>query len=204
MAFMDSLRRAVASAGRTLGRELARKAGDEIVRALGGTGRSGGGSAQRQSPAVPRTRPRGATLPGPTEHAIEWPVSRIGLPKFDYSPLPDGFPDPGEVVWAWVPFDENDGRGKDRPVLVLAGYEEHVVFVQMSSKDHDSYARYEASQGRTWMDIGRGAWDPRGRESEVRLDRLLVAHVAQVRREGATLDRERYDAVVSALTELHG
>lgn len=74
----------------------------------------------------------------------------------------------------------------------------------MSSKDHDSYARYEASQGRTWMDIGRGAWDPRGRESEVRLDRLLVAHVAQVRREGATLDRERYDAVVSALTELHG
>ena len=37
--------------------------------------------------------------------------------RFDYRPRRDGKPDPGEVVWAWVPFEENDGRGKDRPVL---------------------------------------------------------------------------------------
>ena len=37
-----------------------------------------------------------------------------------YEPQTDGAPDPGEVVWTWVPFEENDGRGKDRPVLVVA------------------------------------------------------------------------------------
>ena len=37
-----------------------------------------------------------------------------------YSPSTDGAPDPGEVVWTWVPFEERDGRGKDRPVLVVA------------------------------------------------------------------------------------
>lgn len=35
-----------------------------------------------------------------------------------YSPEMDGDADPGEVVWAWVPYEENDGRGKDRPVVV--------------------------------------------------------------------------------------
>jgi hypothetical protein len=37
-----------------------------------------------------------------------------------YAPDRDGAPDPGEVVWTWVPYVENDGRGKDRPVLILA------------------------------------------------------------------------------------
>ncbi|GAB5080487.1 hypothetical protein ARTHROSP310_36360 [Arthrobacter sp. AD-310] len=29
--------------------------------------------------------------------------------------MPDGEPDPGEVVWTWVPYQEDHGRGKDRP-----------------------------------------------------------------------------------------
>ena len=29
-----------------------------------------------------------------------------------YSPSADGDPDPGEVIWTWVPYVENDGRGK--------------------------------------------------------------------------------------------
>ena len=32
----------------------------------------------------------------------------------------DGLPDPGEVCWAWVPYEEDETRGKDRPVLLLA------------------------------------------------------------------------------------
>ena len=42
-------------------------------------------------------------------------------------------------------------------------------------------------------------WDPEGRESSVRLDRLLAVAPEAVRREGAALDRARYDAVVAAL-----
>ena len=37
----------------------------------------------------------------------------------EYSPVVDGRPDPGEVVWAWVPYEDDPSRGKDRPVLVL-------------------------------------------------------------------------------------
>jgi hypothetical protein len=32
-----------------------------------------------------------------------------------YDPHPDGKPDPGEVVWAWIPYEDDPTRGKDRP-----------------------------------------------------------------------------------------
>ena len=47
-------------------------------------------------------------------------LHRVGPMRMSYSPQTDGAPDPGEIVWTWVPFEENDGRGKDRPVLVVA------------------------------------------------------------------------------------
>ena len=42
-----------------------------------------------------------------------------GPVRFAYAPEHDGHPDPGEVVWTWVPFEEDATRGKDRPVVVL-------------------------------------------------------------------------------------
>ena len=55
-----------------------------------------------------------------------------------YSPSTDGAPDPGEIVWTWVPFEENDGRGKDRPVVVVATETGGTVLaVQLTSKAHD-------------------------------------------------------------------
>ena len=51
---------------------------------------------------------------------VEVDPHRIGPVRMSYSPRTDGVPDPGEVVWTWVPFEEHDGRGKDRPVLVVA------------------------------------------------------------------------------------
>ena len=35
-----------------------------------------------------------------------------------YSPNPDGRPDPGEIVWTWVPYEEDHSQGKDRPCLL--------------------------------------------------------------------------------------
>jgi hypothetical protein len=121
-----------------------------------------------------------------------------------YGPRPDGLPDPGEVVWAWVPYDEGDGRGKDRPVLVIGRHGSELVGLMLSSKDHDRDAADEARWGRVWTDVGTGAWDARRRPSEVRLDRLLVLDPATVRREGAALDRRRFDRVIAAARRAQG
>ena len=120
-----------------------------------------------------------------------------------HRPQDDGEPDPGEVVWAWVPYDEGDGRGKDRPVLVVGRRGADLVGLMLSSQDHDRDAADEARHGRRWMDVGRGGWDPRGRPSEVRLDRLLLLPPGSVRREGAALGRAVFDDVVTALRALH-
>ena len=48
------------------------------------------------------------------------------------------------------------------------------------------------------MDVGSGAWDPRGRPSEVRLNRLLAIAAATVRREGAALPPDVYAEVIAA------
>jgi hypothetical protein len=122
----------------------------------------------------------------------------------DYRPHDDGRPDPGEVVWAWVPYDEGDGRGKDRPVLIIGRRGGDLLGLMLSSQDHDRDAADEARHGRIWTDLGRGAWDSRGRPSEVRLDRLLVLGPATVRREGAALDRMRFDRVVADARRVQG
>ena len=135
--------------------------------------------------------------------ASVYDVDALGLPDFAYSPDPDGEADPGEVVWAWVPFEEDPAQGKDRPVLVLARHETRLVVAQMTSKDHDRDAAQEARWGRFWHDVGTGDWDRQGRPSEVRLDRLLLVEPASVRREGATMKREVFDGVVAALRHHH-
>ena len=119
-----------------------------------------------------------------------------------YRPERDGRPDPGEVCWAWVPYEEDPSRGKDRPVLVIGaeGPEGDAMLscLVMTSKDHDRDAEQEARAGRHWMDVGTGDWDREHRPSEVRLDRLLVLAESDVRREGAALDRSIFDAVLAA------
>lgn len=115
-----------------------------------------------------------------------------------YSPHPDGRPDPGEIVWAWVPYEDDPTRGKDRPVLVIATDGDELLALQLTSKDHDRDAAQEAAVGRYWMDVGIGAWDAEHRPSEVRLNRLLRLDPAAVRREGAALPKDLFDGVVAA------
>ena len=120
-----------------------------------------------------------------------------------YEPNPDGQPDPGEVVWAWVAYEDDPSQGKDRPVLLVGRDGDDLLGLQLTSKDHDRDAEDEARYGRYWMDVGTGAWDSERRPSEVRLDRLLRLPAAEVRREGAALDRQVFDAVVEAAREHH-
>jgi hypothetical protein len=132
------------------------------------------------------------------------PAPDRAVPDVEYRPRDDGRPDPGEIVWAWVPYDENDGRGKDRPVLIIGRRAGDLLGLMLSSQDHDRDAADEARHGRIWMDLGSGAWDSRGRPSEVRLDRLLVLAPATVRREGAALDRARFDRVIAEARRVQG
>ncbi len=120
-----------------------------------------------------------------------------------YGPNPDGVADPGEVVWGWVPYEEDASQGKDRPVLVMALDAGELVALMLSSRDHDITTADEA-RGETWIDVGAGAWDKQGRPSEVRIDRVLRLDPAAVRREGAALSRERFDEVAAAARALHG
>ena len=152
--------------------------------------------------AVRRRRPRrGIPESAPTmDHAL----TGEPLPDLEYAPHHDGDADPGEVVWAWVPYEDDARNGKDRPVLIVGRAHGRLVGLMLSSKDHDLDAADEARFGRFWIDVGTGGWDRQGRASEVRLDRVLSIPVHGVRREGAALAASVFARVVAALHALHG
>jgi hypothetical protein len=119
-----------------------------------------------------------------------------------YEPHPDGLADPGEVVWAWVPYEDDHNRGKDRPVLIIGRDSGYLLGLMLTSKDHDRDIAAEVAQGRHWLDVGAGAWDSQRRPSEVRLDRVLRLRPEAVRREGAALSRQVFEQVSWAFTAL--
>lgn len=121
-----------------------------------------------------------------------WQASRVDIV---YAPKPDGRPDPGEIVWAWVPYEEDATQGKDRPVLLISRDGEALVGLMLTSKDHDRDYQQEEREGRFWTDIGSGPWDREGRDSEVRTDRPIRLDPQTIRREGAVLDEARFDRV---------
>jgi len=127
-----------------------------------------------------------------------YPGDFTGSVAVSYTPRINAQPDPGEIVWTWVPYEEDFTQGKDRPVLLVGRDGQWLLGLMLTSKDHDRDAADEARWGRHWTDIGTGSWDPRGRPSEIRLDRVVRVDPQGVRREGAILDSSRFDAVISA------
>jgi PemK-like, MazF-like toxin of type II toxin-antitoxin system len=154
--------------------------------------------------ALGRTGPR-ERAPAPAQaRGAAYPGDFRGTPEISYEPNPGNgkVADPGEIVWTWVPFEEDHSQGKDRPVLVIGRDGRWLLALPLTSKDHDSHehdAVQEARAGRRWTDIGSGPWDTRGRSSEVRVDRILRVDPAGVRREGAVLDEGRFNQVAAAV-----
>jgi hypothetical protein len=146
----------------------------------------------------PAARPARPARPAPRPGS-PYPGDFTGRVRPEYSPVLDGAADPGEIVWTWVPFEEDFTRGKDRPVLVVGRDGRWLLGLMLTSKDHSRDAADEARWGRRWMDLGSGPWDHEGRPSEVRLDRVLRVDPARVRREGAVLGRSQFDRVTAAL-----
>lgn len=164
---------------------------DAVLRPDGraGAGSSPAGSSRRADEASPG-RTRGS-------ETIEVDPERVGDVNVGYSPSRNGKPDSGEVIWTWVPYQENDGRGKDRPVLVIGRQSaDRVYAVRMTSKAHDG--------DRDFLSIGSGDWDSQGRESWVDIEQLYSVHDEGMRREAAVLDRGRYGRVAEALIRRYG
>ena len=178
------------------------------------------GSTQKSSTGKPKSsspKPRASSSSRPnsgSHHHYEDPATSNrpqtsireasiadALAHASYTPIMDGDADPGEVIWTWVPYQEDASVGKDRPAVVIGAQGEGVYLLQLTSKDHTRDAAQEAAAGRYWLDIGAGDWDSKGRPSEVRLDRALWVKATDVRREGAILPKATWQLIVDALKE---
>src|SRR5262249_7802398 len=129
-------------------------------------------------------------------------VGRMAIPRraprnLVYAPQLDGRADPGEIVWTWVPFEEDPSQGKDRPVLVVGRTGKMLSGLMLTSNsERDGRPHYFA--------LGPGAWDRDRRPSWVRLDRVLSMTEDSIRREGAVLDKRRFQAVATQLRQKYG
>jgi len=171
-----------------------------IAREVAGTQRAsrptqGRPKAQRPAAATPKRGAKHPATTAPTFQGERYPGDYTGPIDFQYSPKPNGAPDPGEVVWGWVPYEEDHARGKDRPVLLIGRDGRWLLGLMLTSKDNTN-GRH---RNEDYLDIGSGAWDRQGRASEVKLDRVISLSPSAVRREGAVLERERFKLVVDHL-----
>ncbi|OBB99192.1 type II toxin-antitoxin system PemK/MazF family toxin [Mycobacterium sp. 852002-40037_SCH5390672] len=140
-----------------------------------------------------------AVAPPPSEAPVTGrPVTSGSLPtaqrarKLVYAPSLDGRADPGEIVWTWVVYEDDPTQGKDRPVLVVGRDRSVLLGLMVSSQERHA-------EDPDWVGIGSGPWDYEGRQSWVRLDRVLDVPEEGIRREGAILDRETFDVVSARL-----
>ncbi|QAY71499.1 type II toxin-antitoxin system PemK/MazF family toxin [Xylanimonas protaetiae] len=153
------------------------------------------------------SRAPGARTPGASHEtgaAGGYPGDYRGRVRAQYDPHPDGNPDPGEIVWTWVPYEEDHRQGKDRPVLLVGRDGQWLLALQLTSKDHDRDVQQEARAGRYWMDIGTGPWDKQGRPSEIRLNRVIRVAPQAVRREGAVMSKALFAQVTAAMAKALG
>lgn len=199
-----------------LGSAQTRRAAESLVRSaaekLGGK-QARDRDATGPTPTSPQRRDSGQEAPAP-DQAADALADRGAKPPLDlvYVPVDDDLADPGEIVWAWVAFEEDISRGKDRPVLVIAreaastgggdGSGDVAIALMLTSHDRGTGVHTD-EHGSTWVDIGTGAWDAQGRPSEVRADRLLRLPLSAVRRQGARLDQQRFDQVADVTARLH-
>lgn len=130
----------------------------------------------------------------------DYPGDYRDIINFEYSPSLDGDADPGEIVWTWVPFEEDHSQGKDRPVILVGRDGEYLLALMMTSKDHNNREHADPN----YLDIGSGPWDPQGRASEVKLNRVIRVRPDAMRREGAIMPEDTFRLIERAWTRHNG
>lgn len=172
---------------------IAASAGEfrEVPRDADGRWTKGGGGGRPIPPPPPR-RPAPQAPPGVLEDVDFNEVQIAYRPRH-----PDGKGDPGEIVWAKVPFEEDPTQSKDRPVLIIGRTKDgqNLVGVQLTSK---------AGRDGERLPVGSGDWDKQGRESFLKLDRFVQVDDVNYRREGSYMKKPAFQKVVDELTERQG
>lgn len=202
----DALNDATASKG---GSESSQKNESHKGESRQGEARTSGSSAPKPSAPKPSSAKSAAnsTAPKPSAPAStgasdgsDYPGDYRDMINFEYSPSLDGDADPGEIVWTWVPFEEDHSQGKDRPVLLVGRDGEYLLALMMTSKDHNNREHADPN----YLDIGSGPWDPQGRASEVKLNRVIRVRPDAMRREGAIMPEDTFRLIERAWTRHNG
>ena len=202
----DALNDATASKG---GSESSQKSESRKDESRQREARTSGSSAPKPSAPKPSSAKSTAksTAPKPSTPAStgasdgsDYPGDYRDMINFEYSPSLDGDADPGEIVWTWVPFEEDHSQGKDRPVLLVGRDGEYLLALMMTSKDHNNREHADSN----YLDIGSGPWDPQGRASEVKLNRVIRVRPDAMRREGAIMPEDTFRLIERAWTRHNG
>ncbi|WP_314928313.1 type II toxin-antitoxin system PemK/MazF family toxin [Rothia mucilaginosa] len=198
----DALNDATASKG---GSESSQKSESHKDESRQGEARTSGSSAPK--PSAPKPSSANSSAPKPSAPAStvasagsDYPGDYRDMINFEYSPSLDGDADPGEIVWTWVPFEEDHSQGKDRPVLLVGRDGEYLLALMMTSKDHNNREHADSN----YLDIGSGPWDPQGRASEVKLNRVIRVRPDSMRREGAIMPEDTFRLIERAWTRHNG
>ena len=198
----DALNDATASKG---GSESSQKSESRKDESRQGEARTSGSSAPK--PSASKSSSAKSSAPKPSAPAStgasdgsDYPGDYRDMINFEYSPSMDGDADPGEIVWTWVPFEEDHSQGKDRPVLLVGRDGEYLLALMMTSKDHNNREHADPN----YLDIGSGPWDPQGRASEVKLNRVIRVRPDSMRREGAIMPEDTFRLIERAWTRHNG
>lgn len=198
----DALNDATASQG---GSESSQKSESRKDESRQGEARTSGSSAPK--PSASKSSSANSSAPKPSAPAStgasdgsDYPGDYRDMINFEYSPSLDGDADPGEIVWTWVPFEEDHSQGKDRPVLLVGRDGEYLLALMMTSKDHNNREHADSN----YLDIGSGPWDPQGRASEVKLNRVIRVRPDAMRREGAIMPEDTFRLIERAWTRHNG
>ena len=184
---MSLSNRSLLSLARTAIRLLTRPGAGSGAGRGTGTGTKTAGST-KPGPGRPRTK---AASPKTATASSAYPGDYRGKVTPVYAPSPDGAPDPGEVVWAWVPYEDDHSQGKDRPVLLIGRSGSRLLALMLTTRDRNNSRQSDPD----YVDVGTGPWDNQGRPSEVKLDRVLQLDPAVVRRQGSVMSAAAFQRV---------
>ena len=203
----DALNDATASKGGSESSQKSESRKDESRQRESRQGEARISSSSEPKPSAPKPSSAKSSAPKPSAPAStvasdgsDYPGDYRDMIDFEYSPSLDGDADPGEIVWTWVPFEEDHSQGKDRPVLLVGRDGEYLLALMMTSKDHNNREHADSN----YLDIGSGPWDPQGRASEVKLNRVIRVRPDAMRREGAIMPEDTFRLIERAWTRHNG